>query len=78
MDVKNKIKEIMAKILEVSESEIQEDTAIGDIASWDSLSHLRIIAEIEQVFQIRFTPDVLMDLEDFSDIVDAVSQRMDV
>lgn len=76
MNIQGKIKTIMAKTLEVPEGDIEEDTAIGDIASWDSLNHLKIIAEIEQAFQIQFTPDVLMELEDFSDIVAAVQDRL--
>lgn len=78
MDIKKRIKEIMAAVLEVSEEEIQDDTAIGDIASWDSLNHFKIIATIEEEFHIRFTPDVLMELEDFSDIEDAVQKRVNV
>lgn len=78
MNIQEKIKAIMAEILEVSESEIEEDTAIGDIPSWDSLNHLKIIAEIEHAFQIQFTPDVLMELEDFSDMVAAVQKRVDI
>lgn len=76
MDIQSEIKKIMIRILEVPESEIQEDTAIGDVANWDSLNHLKIIAEIERVFQIQFTLDVLMDMEDFSDIVAAVEDRV--
>jgi acyl carrier protein len=76
MIVEGKIKKIMVEILEVSESEIKEDTAIGDLANWDSLSHLRIISSIEREFNIQFTPDVLMDLEDFGDIVKATEDRI--
>ena len=78
MDIQSKIKKIMAEILKVSENEIQEDVAIGDIPSWDSLTHLRIIAEIEKTFQIQFTPDVLMELEDFGDIVNAAQERINI
>lgn len=76
MNIEAKIRTIMAEILEVNENEILEDSSIGDIPSWDSLHHLEIIAEIEKNFGIQFTPDVLMDLEDFSDIVEAVNRRV--
>ena len=71
-----KIKEIMANILDVSVDEIQEDTAIGDIASWDSLHHIQIISTIEKEFNFLFTPDVMMDLEDVSDIISATEVRV--
>jgi acyl carrier protein len=75
-NVSEKIKKIMAEILEVTEDMIEDDSAIGDLDNWDSLNHLKIISSIEQEFGIQFTPDVLMDIEDFSDIVRAVEERV--
>ena len=76
MNTEAKIREIMAGILGCAADDIEEDSAIGDIANWDSLNHLKIIAEIEKTFSIQFTPDVLMDIEDFSDIVKATEDRI--
>lgn len=76
MTIEERIKKIMAKILEISEDKIEADSAIGDLDNWDSLNHLKIIATIEQDFGIQFTPDVLMDIEDFSDIVSATEERV--
>ena len=76
MNIEEKVKEIIAKILEVKAEDINEDTAIGDIPEWDSLSHIQIISAIEKEFGFNFTPDVMMDLEDVSDIVAAVEERV--
>lgn len=73
--MKEKIIEIMAKVLEVDTSELDEDTAIGDIPTWDSLRHIGIISAIEKEFDIQFTPDILLELEDVSDIVKATEDR---
>lgn len=77
MKVRDEVVKIMAEILEVDESKLEDDIAIGDLDKWDSLHHLSIISAIEKKFDIRFTPDVLMDLEDVSDIVKAVEDRLD-
>ena len=76
MLIEERIKTIMAEILEISVEQIEDESAIGDFATWDSLNHLRIIASIEKEFGIQFTPDVLMDIEDFSDIVKATGDRV--
>ena len=76
MNIEEKVKEIIAKVLEVEVSEINDDTAIGDIPEWDSLSHIQIVSSIEKEFGFNFTPDVMMDLEDVSDIVAAVEERV--
>lgn len=75
MDIKEKVKEIIADVLKVDVSVIEDDTAIGDLPEWDSLHHIRIISEIEKAFGFRFTPDVMMDLEDVEDIVAATTER---
>ena len=76
MNIEEKVKEIIAKVLEVEVSQIDDDTAIGDIPEWDSLSHIQIVSAIEKEFGFNFTPDVMMDLEDVSDIVAAVEERV--
>ncbi|MCI8838425.1 MAG: acyl carrier protein [Hungatella sp.] len=76
MNIYGQVIRIMAEILKVNEEQIGEDTAIGDIPTWDSLSHLSIISTIEKEFGIQFTPDVVMDLEDVSDFVNAIEDRV--
>lgn len=76
MDTLEEVKEIIASNLKVDIETLTEDTAIGDLAEWDSLHHLQIVAAIEQKYGFQFEPDVLMDLEDVSDIVDAVEKRV--
>ncbi len=76
MEIESKVKEIIASVLKVDIAEIEDDTAIGDLAEWDSLHHIQIISAIEKEFDFRFTPDVMMDLEDVSDIVNATEARV--
>lgn len=76
-NVRLMVKEIIANILKVSIDEIEDDTAIGDIAVWDSLHHIQIILAIEKKFAFRFSPDVMMDLEDVDDIVAATEARVE-
>lgn len=71
-----KVRGIIVRILSVSEDDIFEDTAIGDLPEWDSLHHIQIISAIEKEFGFRFTPDVMMDLEDVGDIVAATEERI--
>ncbi len=74
--IEEKVKKIIAETLGVNMDEISDETAIGDLPAWDSLNHLKIIATIENDFNIRFTPDIMMDLEDVSDIVNATEERV--
>lgn len=75
MELEQKVIRIIADSLEVDESQITEDTAIGDIPEWNSLGHIVIISSLEKEFAINFDPEIIMDLEDVSDIVAAIEQR---
>lgn len=74
--IETKVKGIIATILNVDVTEIDDETAIGDLPEWDSLHHIKIISAIENEFGFRFTPDVMMDLEDVTDIVAATEKRV--
>ena len=76
MELEKKVIQIIADSLEVSEDQFTEDTAIGDIAEWNSLGHIVIISSLEKEFSINFDPEIIMDLEDVSDIVAAVEVRL--
>ena len=76
MELEKKIIKIIAESLEVSEDQITEDTAIGDIPEWNSLGHIILISSLEKEFSINFDPEIIMDLEDVSDIVSAIVVRL--
>lgn len=76
MELEQKVIKIIAESLEVTEGLISEDTAIGDIPEWNSLGHIVIISSLEKEFSINFDPEIIMDLEDVSDIVAAIEERL--
>lgn len=73
--MEEQIVEIISRILNVDASEVELDTAIGDLDEWDSLHHLQIIVEIENTFNIKFTQADLAELEDVSDLI-ALAKRI--
>jgi acyl carrier protein len=76
MELTKKIISIIAESLEVTEDQLTEDTSIGDIPEWNSLGHIVIISSLEKEFSINFDPEIIMDLEDVSDIVAAIEERL--
>jgi acyl carrier protein len=74
MEIGAKVIESISNIIEVKPEEISDETAIGDFPKWDSLSHLIIISTLEEVFQIQFDPEMIMDLEDVGDIIYAIEE----
>lgn len=74
--MEEKIFEIIARVLNVSVDMIDGDVEIGELAEWDSLHHVEIIAELEKVFNIKFDAEDLQELEDVSDIISLVKSQL--
>lgn len=70
--MKEKVIAIIANVLEVPEDEVTLDTEIGEIGEWDSLHNVQIFKELEDEFKVKITQEMMMDLEDVSDIVDLI------
>ncbi len=67
--MEEKVIALIARVLNVSLSEIDLDTEIGELDEWDSLHNVEIISQLEKEFGIKITSDMIIDLEDVSDIV---------
>lgn len=75
--MEEKIIILIARVLGVPKSEIELDTEIGELPEWDSLRNVEVIAQLEQEFNVKITSDMIMDLEDVSDIVDLIESLID-
>ena len=68
----NKIIELIARVLNVPIGDVTLETEIGELDEWDSLRNVQIIAQLEKEFEVKITPDMIMDLEDVSDIISLI------
>lgn len=41
----------------------------GDIAGWDSMGHVQLVAELEKVFSVSLEVDEVMEMEDVASII---------
>ncbi len=76
LELEEKVIQIISTSLEVSSEIISVELSIGDIPEWDSLGHIVIISNLEKEFSLNFDPEIIMDLEDVSDIVVAIEERL--
>lgn len=70
--MEDKIIELIARVLNVPVGDVTLETEIGELDEWDSLRNVQIIAQLEKEFEVKITPDMIMDLEDVSDIISLI------
>lgn len=70
--MENRIIELIARVLNVPVGDVTLETEIGELDEWDSLRNVQIIAQLEKEFEVKITSDMIMDLEDVSDIISLI------
>ena len=55
--IKDQIKKMMIDVFEIELSLVTDEISQANTGQWDSLSHLNLIVEIEEEFDISFTPE---------------------
>ena len=76
--IESLVKEIIARVLNVSPDKVTNDLSSGDIPEWDSVGNLAIISTIEQEMNVEFPLEDLFDLTSVQTIIDEVTKLADV
>lgn len=71
----DKVKEIMANILDFSIAEINNETSPETAENWDSFNHLLLITAIEQELGIKFTMDEVASIKSYAILEDLVRKK---
>ena len=75
-DMEERIKQIMADVLDLDALAIDGGTAMDTIESWDSLTHINLCLSLEQDFQVSFTVDEMEAMLSYDDILRVLSGKL--
>ena len=75
-EITEKIKAVLITVLRHSDFELTEELTAAEVDGWDSLSHMMIITEIENEFNIRFKLKELNKLENLHSLIDLIQSKM--
>lgn len=73
--IESRIREIFAEELAIDDDEVMPDLAYGDIAEWDSIAHVHLVAVYEDEFQITLEDDEIARLSPYSSLVQTISMK---
>lgn len=75
--MENKIKDILATVLEIDSSIINEDSSPDTIEAWDSLKHINLILAFENEFDIEFEDEDIVNMLSLSSIITTIKNKLD-
>ncbi len=65
---------ILARVLEIPESEINDETGPDNVASWDSFNGLMLVSELEEAFGVEFTMEEVADVKSVREIKEVLKK----
>ncbi len=73
--VSPELKRIVLGQLELETWELDDASNAGTVPGWDSLSHARIIAAVEDAYKVRFGTREIMKLTDLGQLQALVDRK---
>lgn len=71
-----KINNILKSVLNVSDEDVSKDLGIHDVDDWDSLTHMSLIVEIENNFNMELTGDEIAEMVSFGRIKEILNFKL--
>jgi acyl carrier protein len=73
--MEEKIKKILINSLGISEHEFTSGISMQNNVAWDSLSQLKIIVDLEELFNIKFTDNEMLKLTSYLNILNTIRNK---
>lgn len=74
-EIRQQLQTIFNKIFQCGIIEITDDLTAEKVERWDSLTHLTMIAEVEEVFGIRFKLKELTGMKNTGELIQLIIQK---
>ena len=71
--VESKLRKVFAKVFEMEEEEITDESSQGTVVLWDSLRHLKMIMDIESTFHLKLTMKEIRSMVTFARVREVVA-----
>ncbi|MCE3280504.1 MAG: acyl carrier protein [Bacteroidetes bacterium] len=71
----DKLQEVFRKVFDKNDLVISADTSAKDIKSWDSLTHLELIASVEETFNVKFSFSEVMQFNTVGDMIRTIEKN---
>ena len=71
-----RVEEIFREELEQDELVLTDKTTAEDVDGWDSLSHVQLVAAMEEAFGIEFKSREILSWDNIGDLIDCIEKKV--
>jgi acyl carrier protein len=72
-----RVKSVMVKLFKVTPEEINDESSLHDVKDWSSMTHLELIAKLEDEFGIVFDENEIPSMINFIVICSTIESYLD-
>ena len=76
MNIQENLQEIFRKVFNEPSLIIDKEMNANDVDSWDSLSHMEMITNVEEVFSVKFKLKDLVKLKNVGDLERLIEEKL--
>ncbi|HPF00125.1 MAG: acyl carrier protein [Bacteroidales bacterium] len=77
-EINTKVQEIFRDIFQAPALIINPDMTANDVDKWDSLTHLTMIAKVEETFGFRFKLKEMVKMKNVGDMLTIINEKLNV
>lgn len=70
-----RLKPLIARVLQVEEGRITDETSPANLETWDSFNALMLVSELESEFKVQFTMDEVRSVTCVRDIKESLRKH---
>lgn len=74
-EIFEKLNEIFSDVFD-EEITVTEETTSADVADWDSLTHITLISEVEDAFDMKFSMKDVLGMENVGEMADIIAKNI--
>ena len=75
-DILKRVEEIFREELEQEDLVLTDETTADDVDGWDSLSHVQLVAAMEEAFGIEFKSREILSWDNVGDLIDSIEKKV--
>ena len=68
-----KLTEVFQDVFDDDSIALTDDTTAADIEDWDSLTHITLLATVEEVFGMKFSMKAVQGMKNVGEMVDLIA-----
>lgn len=73
-EIKNQLTEIYHEVFDDASIILKDSMTADDIEGWDSLTHLRLIMQIEKTYEIKFSTAQIKKMDNVGRLIDTIEE----